>query len=169
MIVIGLAGLLLAVATAIPASALWLQHNSRRRMPHWAERIGSVRELLELISDAPSKLVRNPRLVAQLAVLNAGVFVADALTLQLCLFALGERASFAVAFVPFIMASIVVTLGPIPLGLGSFEATSIGMLRLMGVPFEAALSATLLLRGFTLWLPLAAGLFLTRGELRKSR
>ena len=28
------------------------------------------------------------------------------------------------------------------------------MLRLFGMPFEAAVSATLLFRGFTLWLPL---------------
>ena len=67
-----------------------------------------------------------------------------------------------------LMASIVVTLGPIPLGLGSFEAVSIGMLRLMGVPFEGALSATLLLRGFTLWMPLIAGFFSTRRELKRS-
>jgi uncharacterized membrane protein YbhN (UPF0104 family) len=48
------------------------------------------------------------------------------------------------------MASIVTTLGPIPMGLGSFEAVSVGTLRAMGIPFEAAISATLLCRGFTL-------------------
>jgi len=166
MIVIGLVALLFAVATAIPGAALWLQHKSR--LPDWAKRFDSVRELFELISDAPSRLVRNPKLIAQLTLLNSGVFLADALTLQLCLFALGVQAPFAVAFVPFVMASVVVTLGPIPLGLGSFEAVSIGMLRLMGVPFEAALSGTLLLRGFTLWLPLAAGLILSRRELKRT-
>ena len=36
--------------------------------------------------------------------------------------------SFSAAFSAFILASIVVTLGPIPMGLGSFEAVSIGML-----------------------------------------
>jgi uncharacterized membrane protein YbhN (UPF0104 family) len=40
------------------------------------------------------------------------------------------------------------------------------MLRLLGVGFEAAIAATLLLRGFTLWLPLIPGLFATR-RLRK--
>ena len=136
-------------------------------MPGWATQFESVRDLLDLISDAPGELVRNPRLIAQLTALNGAVFVIDAVTLQLCLLALGVHAPFAVAFVPFMMASIVVTLGPIPLGLGSFEAVSVGMLRLMGVPFEAALSATLLLRGFTLWLPLVAGLFTTRRALKR--
>ncbi len=60
------------------------------------------------------------------------------------------------------MASIVVTLGPIPLGLGSFEATGIAMLTLLGVPLEAAVAGILLLRGLTLWIPLVPGLVLTR-------
>jgi hypothetical protein len=37
----------------------------------------------------------------------------------------------------------------------------------MGVPFEAALSATMLYRGFALWLPLGLGAVLTRRTLRK--
>jgi glycosyltransferase 2 family protein len=40
-------------------------------------------------------------------------------------------------------------------------------LRLMGVPFEAALSATLLYRGFALWLPLGLGAILTRRTMRR--
>jgi uncharacterized membrane protein YbhN (UPF0104 family) len=167
MIVIGLVGLLLAVATGIAAAALRLQGNDQDHLPAWTQRFDNIREPLRLIGDAPSGLVRNPRLIAELTVLNAGVFVADALTMQCCLLALGVQAPFAAAFVPFMMASIVVTLGPIPLGLGSFEAVSIGMLRLMGIPFEAALSATLLLRGFTLWLPIGVGFVLTRRELKR--
>jgi uncharacterized membrane protein YbhN (UPF0104 family) len=55
------------------------------------------------------------------------------------------------------------------MGLGSFEAVSIAMLRLFGVPFEAALSATLLFRGFTLWLPLLPGGLLLRKALNPAR
>jgi uncharacterized membrane protein YbhN (UPF0104 family) len=40
------------------------------------------------------------------------------------------------------------------------------MLRVTGVPFEAALSATLLFRGFSLWLPLVLGFALARRTLR---
>ena len=36
----------------------------------------------------------------------------------------------------------------------------------MGVPVEAALAATLLLRVFTLWLPLVPGFLLIRAALR---
>jgi glycosyltransferase 2 family protein len=58
-----------------------------------------------------------------------------------------------VAFVSFVMASIAATLGPIPLGLGTFEAACVGSLSLLGVAIEEALAATLLLRGLTFWLP----------------
>jgi uncharacterized membrane protein YbhN (UPF0104 family) len=44
---------------------------------------------------------------------------------------------------------VVATVGPIPLGLGVFEGASVAVLHLTGVPVEAALAATLLLRGFT--------------------
>jgi hypothetical protein len=43
------------------------------------------------------------------------------------------------------------------------------MLRIGGVPFEAALSGTLLLRGFTLWLPLVLGMAVARKTLKKVR
>jgi uncharacterized protein (TIRG00374 family) len=126
-----------------------------------------MRQMAELIGDAPRKLVRDRSLIVQMAVLNLGVFVADALTMMACLLAVGEAARFGSAFVAFAMASIVVTLGPLPLGLGSFEATSIGTLRLMGVGFEAAFASTLLYRGFALWLPLVLGMVFSRRELKR--
>jgi len=101
--------------------------------------------------------------------LNLLVFVADAATMQVCLLALNVHASLSAGYVAFMMASIAVILGPVPMGLGSFEAVSIAMLRLFGVPFEAALSATLLFRGFTLWLPLLPGGLLLRKALNPAR
>ena len=46
------------------------------------------------------------------------------------------------------------------------QAGATGMLALMGVSVEAALAATLLLRVFTLWLPLVPGFVLIRTALR---
>ena len=45
-------------------------------------------------------------------------------------------------------------IAPSPLGTGTFKAGTTGMLTLLGMPLEAALSATLLLRGLTFWLPM---------------
>ncbi len=64
------------------------------------------------------------------------------------------------------MASIVATLGPIPLGLGSFEATAVVTLRLLGTPVEAAFAGTMLLRLLTLWLPLILGMLIMRSGLK---
>jgi uncharacterized protein (TIRG00374 family) len=167
LLIVGVAALLLAVAAAIPSAALWLQDKGETVLPGWLRGRSSVRETFQMLRAAPSGVVHDPRLILELTALNFIVFVADAATLLLCLFALGERASFEAAFVAFTMAAVVTLLSAIPLGLGSFEATAIGMLRLMGVPFETALSGTLLYRGFALWLPLGLGAILARRTMRK--
>ena len=159
----------LGMSAAVPALALWLQRKGAEAIPRWLRRIRAVCELFEMIKEAPTRLVRSERLIGKLTLLNIAVFALDGLTMQLCLFALGFQAPFSAAFSAFILASIVVTLGPIPMGLGSFEAVSIGMLRAAGVPFEAALSATLLFRGYTLWVPLIPGVFAARKELKRKR
>jgi uncharacterized protein (TIRG00374 family) len=168
-VVIGLISASMGLSAAVPALALWLHRKGAKAIPPWLRRIRTVCELFEMIREAPTKLVRDLRLMGELTALNGAVFVLDGLTMQLCLLALGVHAPFAASFSAFILASIVVTLGPIPMGLGSFEAVSIGMLRAFGVPFEAALSATLLFRGYTLWLPLLPGAFATRRQLKKRK
>ncbi len=166
-LMIGLISAFLVVAAGIPSLSLWLQKKGEKAIPKWLRQFGPVRELFEMIGEAPAKLVRSRELIIELSLLNGLTFVLDGWTMQLCLFSLGVKAHFAAAFVAFIMASIVVTLGPIPMGLGSFEAVSIGTLRLFGIPFEAALSATLLFRGFTLWLPLIPGMLTSRHALKE--
>ena len=164
-LVIGVSALFLCVAAGIPATALWLQKEGRDAVPRRLRRNDTIREFFELVGKAPAGLVRKRSLVAELSLLNGVVFILDALTLQCCFLALGQTAPLGGTFAAFMVASMVMTLGPIPLGLGSFEATSIAMLRVVGVPFEAALSGTLLLRGYTLWLPLFLGMLLARRTL----
>jgi uncharacterized protein (TIRG00374 family) len=125
-----------------------------------------TRDFFKLIGEAPGSLVRDAQLIAWMTALQGLVFLADAATMQACILALGVHAPLSAGYVAFMMASIAVILGPIPMGLGSFEAVSIAMLRLFGVPFEASLSATLLFRGFTLWLPLIPGGVLLRRALK---
>jgi uncharacterized protein (TIRG00374 family) len=105
-------------------------------------------------------------LVATAILLYVAIFLLDAATLWIMLLAMGQDVSFLVAFPSFVVSSIVATLSPIPLGLGIFETSSTGMLSALGIPVEAALTATLLLRGFTVWLPMLPGLWLARRELR---
>lgn len=156
----------LVVAAGIPALTLWLHRRGQERLPRLLARWSKTRSFFEMVGKAPTKLVRDPQLIGSLTALNLAVFIADAATMQACILALGVHAPLSAGYVAFMMASIAVILGPIPMGLGSFEAVSIAMLRLFGVPFEAALSATLLFRGFTLWLPLIPGGLLLRHELK---
>lgn len=163
----GLVTTFLFVALAIPALALWLRHRGSQPLSPRLERIGIVRNLLEIVGQAPAALISDRRLLLQVTLCNGLVFIADAATLWTCLHALGEPPSFATAFIAMIMAAMVVTLGPIPMGLGSFEVTSTATLRLLGVPVEAAFTATMLLRLFTLWLPMLPGMVLMRSAVRR--
>lgn len=154
------------VAAGIPAGALWLRSVAKGQVPAPLMRVPGLSNLINAIANAPAELLRNPVLVAATVLLHASIFLLDAATLWVMLRVVGVEASFWAVFPSFVLASMVATVGPIPLGLGTFEATCVGILGVMGVPIEAALSSTLLLRGFTLWLPMFPGMWLAKRALR---
>ena len=154
------------VALAIPAGALLLRHVGKKDLPAWLVRIPGMRDVLRAFSDAPLELFRNPSLILTATLLHGTIFILDSATLWVMLQAVGQHASFWVALPSFVLASIVATLGPIPLGLGTFETTCVAILGVLGIPLEAALTATLLLRGFTLWIPMVPGLWWAKRELK---
>ena len=125
-------------------------------------------DILDTMAAAPTGLVSDHKLLVEVLLWNALVFAADTLTLYACLRGLGVELTPAASLIAFILGSIVVTLGPIPFGLGTFEATSISLLHLLGAPIEGAFSAVFLLRFLTLWIPLVLGLLQLRrfGHLR---
>ncbi|CAB3744448.1 hypothetical protein LMG24238_07273 [Paraburkholderia sediminicola] len=155
------------VTVAVPAAVLGLKQWGQRAPIAWLSRCLGVTALLQELADAPTRLLRNPRLLLQTVGLQLAIFIFDALTLWLAFNAIGEVPPLWVVFVSFIIASMVATIGPIPVGLGTFEATSVGMLSLLGVSMEAALAATLLLRALTFWLPMLPGIWLARREIRR--
>jgi uncharacterized protein (TIRG00374 family) len=169
LLLTGAVVLFLVVAISIPALTLWLHKRGQGKLPRWIAGWSKARSFFALVGEAPSELMRDPWLITLLTLLNLAVFVADAFTMQACLYALGVHAMLSAGYTAFMMASIAVILGPVPMGLGSFEAVSVAMMRLFGVPFEAAVSATLLFRGFTLWLPLIPGGILLRHELKSAK
>lgn len=159
--------LFLLVAFGIPALALWLGRGGGSRVSRKARTIGWLARMFDVIAATPHELLRNRGLIARVALCNFGVFLADSTSLWVCLKAIGYDAPLVSAFIALVMAGVVTTLGPIPMGLGSFEATSTGVLHLLGVPIEAALTATLILRFFILWLPLLPGFVLVQYSVRK--
>lgn len=154
------------VAVGIPAGALWLRNIEHNRLWSILTRVPGLSNLMQSIANAPGALLRSPALILSTAFFHGMVFVLDAATLWVMMQVVGAPISYWAAFPSFIFASMVATLGPIPLGLGTFEVTCVTMLGVMGVPIETALSATLLLRGFTVWLPMLPGMWLARWSLR---
>jgi uncharacterized protein (TIRG00374 family) len=118
------------------------------------------------MASTPTDLLRDTRLWFRAVTVQVVEIGLDAATLHVMLLALGVRVPLTATFASYVMASAVARVVPVPLGLGSFEAAMVGMLRAVGVPLEAGLAATLLLRGLTMWLPMLPGLWFARRELR---
>lgn len=156
-----------AIVVAIPSGVLWMKQWGHRIPVRWVRRLPGVAHLLRAIAEAPANLLLDPVLLGETVALEFAIFALDALTLWLVFRALGDDPEIWITFVSFIMASMFATLGPIPLGLGTFEAGCVGMLSLLGVAIETALAATILLRGLTFWLPMVPGLWLARLELKR--
>ncbi|SAL17877.1 hypothetical protein AWB68_00532 [Caballeronia choica] len=155
------------VMIAIPSIVLGLKRLGDQKPFAWLSRLLGLSALLRALSDAPTDLLRSPRLVMQTVGLQLAIFMFDTVTFWLAFRAIGYGPEPWAIFVSFTMASMAATIGPIPLGLGTFEAAAVGMLHLLGVPIEAALSGTLLLRGLTVWLPMLPGVLLARREIHR--
>ena len=127
------------VTVAIPTAVLGLKRWGNRPPIPWLSKLLGVAALLRALAKAPTDLLRSPSLLLQTACFQLGIFVFDALTLWLAFRAIGDAPAIWVVFASFAMASMVTTIGPIPVGLGTFEATSVGMLSLLGVPSKLLL------------------------------
>lgn len=162
---LGAVTLFVTVVLAIPTTVLWMKSSAHRfDLLMW---IPGAAILRDAIAKAPMDLLRDPALLTQTVGLEIAGFALDALTLWLAFYALGVPVPVWIALVSFMIGSMVATLGPVPLGLGTFEAGCVGMLVLCEAPVEAALAATMLLRGLTFWIPMIPGLWLARREVAR--
>ncbi len=155
------------ITAVIPVTLLWLTRGGTRGVPRWIRRFPGLKPVLEAIESAPRETLHDRKLLLRTAALQFAIFLLDAATLRAMLLGLGVSVPAEVAFASFILASVAATVTLLPGGVGPFEAGSVGTLRLLGVPLEASVAATLLLRGFTLWLPMIPGLWLARREMVK--
>jgi uncharacterized membrane protein YbhN (UPF0104 family) len=160
--ILGLAAAVVVLAIGAPACALWLASRRAARRPAWLRRFPTLDDLLAGIAESASGLVHSPRLLALATGLQLGVFALDAATLEAMLWAIDRPVPAGATFASVVVATMAATIGPLPGGLGTFEAASVAMLVLFGVGVEGALAATLLLRGFTFWLPMLPGLWVVR-------
>ena len=126
------------------------------------QKLPVVGRLVELLRQGNPRLVHDPAVLARATALQMLIALLDASTAWILLKSLGTEASAGAVFASFMIASVMRSIGFLPGGLGTFEAASVGALALAGVPIAAGLSATLLFRGLSFWLPMIPGLVLSR-------
>ena len=163
---VGFAVLALAVAAPLALGSLW-RKQSAHKPPRIVERLKWLREIYATLQQAREDMTRSPLLIAAAAALQFGVFVVDAATLFVVLLAFGHAPPVTLVFAAHVLANAVGTVAPIPLGLGAYEGACIFLLHRIGAPVETALTAVLIFRGLTFWLPMLPGFFITRRELGK--
>ena len=162
---VGLAGAAGAVAIAIPVLLLlakrWVHHATVSRLARWF----GAEDALDALADAPTDLIRRPVLLLGGVVGQGLVFLFDSLPIMVMFLALGEHVGLQATFPALVMATVAVTVAPLPTSLGTFEAACVAVLVSLGARSEAALAATLLFRGLAFWLPILPGSYLMRAEL----
>ncbi|MEI7037220.1 lysylphosphatidylglycerol synthase transmembrane domain-containing protein [Fulvimonas yonginensis] len=164
---LGITGAFVLVCVAAPL-VMVLVLRLGRRLPRSLLRLPGMAPLARTLADVPAGMLRKRRLPA-IAALNLALIALDAATLWAMLHALGLPAPFRHALPGYLLALMVTTVAPIPMGLGAFEATGVAALTSQGVPIEGALAATLLLRGYTTWLPMLPGWLVAHRALRRMR
>ncbi len=159
----------ITLASALIVALMRLSRGKPARLPRTLSRLPGLQTLIRALTEAPPELAHRPRVLAEATGFNFIIHVLDAATLWALLRSLGVDAAPAGVFSALTVSTVARTLSIIPAGLGLFEAAAIGALNLIGVPLAAAISATILFRGFSFFIPLVPGLLLSRGELREQR
>lgn len=125
-------------------------------------RVGVVRRALDVVRKADRRLVHDRRARVVTTLLQLGIILLDATTIIALVHAMGSDASLTGMFASYVIASVFRMLGILPGGLGSFEAASVITPHAIGVPTAVALSATLIFRGLSFWLPMLPGFVASR-------
>jgi glycosyltransferase 2 family protein len=116
------------VTIAIPSAVFGLRRWRDREPIAWLSKLIGVTALLRALAEAPTDLLHRPGFLIETTGLQLAIFMLDALTLWLAFKSIGSVPEVWVVFVSFAIASMAATIGPIPVGLGTFEAGSVGML-----------------------------------------
>ncbi|MEK7183859.1 MAG: lysylphosphatidylglycerol synthase transmembrane domain-containing protein [Patescibacteria group bacterium] len=102
---------------------------------------------------------------SKIVAFQIGNILFDAATLAFAFLAIGQPIPYIYALAAYALANMAATITVLPGGIGVFEGGTVAILSLLGMPPAAALAATLLYRGFSVWLPLVPGLLLARREI----
>ena len=128
----------------------------------WLRRVPWLSGIASFIEGADPRLSRHPRLLLITSAWQCAVFLLDAATMWVLIRAVGATAPASAVFATFMIANVFRTVSISPGGLGTYEAASVLMLRMLGVTLPVALAATLLFRGLSFWAPMVPGLWVSR-------
>jgi uncharacterized protein (TIRG00374 family) len=152
----------------LAGGVMYVVFNSRRAPAAWRQRLSKLPVLGRTIATfmaAPTRLLKG-RVVLEATGLHFVEIMLDAATLGVAVRSVRSHASASAVFCSYVIAAVGSRVAFAPLGIGTFEAASVTMLHAGGLPLGPALAATLVFRGFTLWLPMLPGLILARRALR---
>ena len=156
----------LLVGAAVAMVAAVFAGRPTGALPRLGARIAPLRVMLQGLAEADPRLVRRPGLLLRASTYQLGALLLDAATVWALLRAMGVMGSPTGVFASFAIANAFRMIGILPGGLGTFEAASVLTLTLGGVSVAAALSATLLFRALSFWLPMLPGWWSVRGLQR---
>jgi len=159
----------IVLCAAMVTALLTLPGHLNARVTERLTRIRWLREPARLLAGADTAMARSPRLFAAACAWQLAIMLCDVATLWVLIRALGASTPVVVVFVSFTISNLFRTIGVLPGGLGAFEASSVLTLQSAGVPWPVALSATLLFRGLSFWLPMLPGLWFSRALTRGDR
>lgn len=133
--------------------------------PAWAAKIPKFEKAKEWVHTAAKHINAQRLLFFEATVLQFAIRMIDGVTLLLVFYAIGGELSYVACFFAVVTASITASIGPIPMGLGAYEAGMVTALKLFGASIEEAITVTLIFRGLSLWLPLLPGFYIIQREI----
>jgi P-type Mg2+ transporter len=151
-----------ALSTGLAAGMLALTGKEPTQRLRSLYRYRVIRNALSVVKDADPRLVHNLHLQVVASLYQLITFLLDALTLWSLIRSVGANADISYVFASFMIANLVRTISFIPGGLGTFEGAVVLMLKAGGTSVAAALSAALLFRGLTFFVPMVPGLWFSR-------
>lgn len=154
--------ILILFLTLAVLALIWTILN--KKAPKFIQRIPKLAGFLKTVQTIPQNIFKNVPLWLLAFSANAAIFLLDSSTLWVLLSSLGTAVQLSHVFASFMISSAVTDLAILPGRVGVFESSSIALLHLFGIPIEQAITATILFRGLTYWLPMIPGFIITRRE-----
>lgn len=149
--------LIYLLITAVILGGIFYIFAHTDELPEWMNRWGFLREIAKSLRAVKPERLQAPWVLSITTFYELVTFVLDGATLWAIMHIIHVPIPLMVSFTIYVIASAAGAMSLLPGGVGGFEAACVLALRWFGIGLGPALTATLLLRALTLWLPLIPG------------